>query len=183
MTTLDAVHDGILGVIRAQFPDLKTVEAYRLDRRSVQAPACLLEMTELEVDDTIDPGTGQLAVMARFEARFVIGFRQGGRNPALEVRKLAAAFAAFARLQRWGCPIGPAEVLGCWPDEFDPDQEQFECWRVEWQQVIHLGESVWRDDGTPPAEVLVAVAPEIGRQHEAQYQGVLVRGAQPGSDA
>ena len=168
VTTLDAVHVGIVNAIKAQFPTLQTVEAYRLDRKSMPTPACLIEMTEMDTAPEFDPGTEQLPVNARFEARFAISFRQGSNNPKLEVRKLAAAFAAFARLKRWGCPIGPAEVIGCYQDDFDPELDQFECWRVEWQQLILLGDTVWTDGGTVPVPVF-SWAPEIGAAHEPEY--------------
>nr|DAR96802.1 MAG TPA: tail completion protein [Caudoviricetes sp.] len=170
--TLDALHEAITGAIRAQFPDLATVEAYRQDRKNLPVPACLVELSEMEAGNDLDLGTEQLAVMARFEARLVIGFRQGGRNPGLEIRKLAAAVAAFVHQQRWGLPVGPADVLGAWPDDFDPNLEQYECWRIEWQQVIHLGESVWHDEGVTPEPVL-SWAPEIGAGHEADYEPVV----------
>lgn len=170
MITLDALHEGILGAIRQRFPQLATVEAYRQLRGTLPVPACLVELAELEATDELDPGTGQLAMMARFEARLVIGFRQGGLNPGLEIRKLTAALATFVHQQRWGLPVGAADVLGCWPDDFDPGLEQFECWRVEWQQVIHLGETAWpAESGTVP-QPLVAWAPEVGAQHEPTYQ-------------
>jgi hypothetical protein len=168
VTTLDAVHAGIVSAIRAQFPTLKTVEAYRLDRKNLPVPACLIEMTEMDAAPEIDPGTEQLAITARFEARFVIGFRQGGNNPKLEVRKLAASFAAFARLKRWGCPIGPAEVIGAYQDDFDPELDQFECWRVEWQQVIHLGDTVWKDEGEVPTPFF-SYTPMIGEGNAGHY--------------
>lgn len=169
VTTLDAVHSGIVAAIKAQFPDLKTVEAYRLDRKNLPVPACLVECTELDAAPEVDPGTEQLAVNARFEARFVIGFRQGGKNPKLEVRKLAAAFAAFALRKRWGCPIGPAEVIGAYQDDFDPELDQYECWRVEWQQVIHLGDTVWKDDGEVPTPFF-SWSPQIGEAHAPAYR-------------
>lgn len=169
VTTLDAVHTGIVSTIQANFPDLRLVEAYRLDRRTLPTPCCLVELTEMETFTDPDPGTGQLAVLARFEAKFVIGFRQGLKNPKLEVRKLAAAFAAFAKFQRWGCPIGPAEITGIYGDDFDPELDQFECWRVEWQQIIHLGDSVWNGEGVTPTEVYLGFAPEIGVPHVNDY--------------
>lgn len=168
VTTLDAVHAGIVSAIRAQFPTLKTVEAYRLDRKNLPVPACLIEMTEMDAAPEIDPGTEQLAITARFEARFVIGFRQGSNNPKLEVRKLAAA---FARLKRWGCPIGPAEVIGAYQDDFDPELDQFECWRVEWQQVIHLGDTVWKDEGEVPTPFF-SWSPQIGSAHADKYTDI-----------
>jgi hypothetical protein len=177
VTTLDAVHAGIVSTLQAQFPALH-VEAYRLDRKVLTVPACLIELSEMDAAPDVDPGTEQLAVMTRFEAKLVIGFRQGTNNPKLEIRKLAAAVAAFVRLQRWGCPIGPAEVIGAYPDDFDPELDQFECWRVEWRQIIHLGESVWADwnAGDPPGQVLVGYAPAIGADHEGDYTEL---GSQP----
>jgi len=116
-----------------------------------------------------DPATEQLAVLARFEARFVMSFKQGLKNPKLEVRKLASAFAVFAKFKRWGCPIGAAEVVGIFPDDFDAELDQFECFRVEWQQVIHLGETIWTDSGIIP-EPYYSWSPDIGIPNEPDYK-------------
>lgn len=173
-TTLDAVHSGIIDAINAKFPALATVEAYRLDRKSLRVPACLIELTSLDTFTEPDPGTEQLAVMAQFEAKFVISFKQGAANPKLEIRKLAASFAHFAKFQRWGCPIGPAEILGIYQDDFDPELDQFEVWRVEWQQIIHLGASVWEmPPDWIPTEVYLGFAPNIGPAHIDDYIGPL----------
>lgn len=167
--TLDAVHDAIVERIRSQFPALKTVQAYRLERKTLPTPACLIELMEMETgQDADDPGTEQLAVNARFEARLILGFKTP--QAKLEIRKLAAAVAAFARLNRWGCPIGPANVIGAWPDDFDPELDQYECWRVEWVQVIHLGTSIWTDHGLPVGEPVFSWAPKIGVGNEAYYR-------------
>ena len=72
-------------------------------------------------------------------------------------------------MQRWGLPVGAADVLGCRPDDFDPGLEQYECWRVEWQQVIHLGTSDWTSDGATPTDPAVSFVPAIGAEHEADY--------------
>ncbi len=167
--TLDQVHDGIVTTLAAQFPGLH-VEAYREDRKSLPIPACLIELSEMEADPATDPGTGQLSVIATFEAQLIMGFKQPGKNAKREVRKLAAAVAAFVRLKRWGCPIGPAEVVGAYKDDFDPELDQFECWRVEWRQVIHLGETVWKGGHPPPGEVLGSFVPLIGEPYEGEYQ-------------
>lgn len=169
--TLDQVHDAILASVRAQFPALATVEAYSLDRDHLQTPACLVEMTDMEASG-YDPGTGQLEVVATFEAQLLMSFRQPGMNPKREIRKLAGAFAVFARLQRWGVPVGPAEVVGAYPDDFDPELDKYEVWRVEWRQIIHLGESVWKADseGVTPSMVMASWAPQIGAEHEGVYE-------------
>lgn len=180
ITTLDAVHDGIIAAIAAQFPGLKTVDAYLLDRRNLPVPACLIELTEMDAVPDDDLGTGQLAVVARFEALLVIGFRQGCRNPKREIRNLAAKVAAFVRLQRWGQPVGAAEVIGAYPDDFGPELDQYECWRVEWTQYMMLGtDNAWADDneGAPPSQVLASFAPDIGSSNEGSYIDITGAGA------
>lgn len=169
--TLDQVHDGIVSTLAAQFPDAN-VEAYRMDRDTIPAPSILVELDEFE-DAELDPGTGQLAVMAMFTALVVMPFRApAGMNPKLEVRKLAAAVAAFARLQRWGCKIGPAMVTGAHPDDFHPELDQYEVWAVEWRQVIHLGETVWKGGNPPPTEVNSSFAPLVGAAYADAYNQV-----------
>lgn len=191
--TLDALHNAIGQAIANKFPTLATVESYRLDRKALPLPACLFELVEFETsDDAMDPGTEQLAVTARFEARFFIGFKTP--NAKVQIRKLAAAFAAFARLNRWGVPVGPAQVIGAYPDDFDPELDQFECWRVEWTQVVHLGEPLewdgsglagrpewsgglihgvnWDSDGTDgnPVGPVYSWVPKVGIGNEHYYR-------------
>lgn len=169
--TLDQITDGVVATLAAQFPGVH-VEAYRMDRKDLPVPTILVELDEFE-DADMDPGTGQLAVTAMFSALVVMHFRQpDDKNPKREVRNLAAAVAAFARLQRWGCPIGPATVTGAHPDDFHPELDQYEVWAVEWRQIVHLGETVWKGGNPPPDTVVASFAPMIGGDFETDYQQV-----------
>lgn len=168
---LDALHQAIIDAIAAQFPDLETVADYREDRREIPLPAALIELSDMEAVPDEDPGTGQLAVTARFDARLIIGFRTA--QAQREIRKMAAALGVLVHLNRWGLPVGPAEVLSLGPDEFSPELDQFVVWRVEWAQVVHLGQSVWTNEGTIPLTVLYSSVPDIGPPHEDDYRDVL----------
>lgn len=165
---LGVLHDAIVADIKAEFPSLVTVEFYREDRKDLPKPACLLELSELEALPDDDPGTEQLAVMAKFEAELVIGFRTPKAKQS--IRLLAAALAAWLRKRKWTnysgtspkLPTGAAEVIGAYQDDFnmmgrdgDKGLEQYEVWRVEWQQIIHLGKTVWTDEGVVPSDVFV----------------------------
>ncbi|CAG2144427.1 hypothetical protein LMG31506_03003 [Cupriavidus yeoncheonensis] len=175
MTTpldLGALFAAIITDVQAAFPDLQTVEFHRIERKGLATPALLLELTELEAQPDADPGTEQLAVTARFEAHVVMGFRTP--DVRTEVRRFAAAFAAWLRLRRWpGIRTDAAQVIGCYPDDFDPELDQFETWRIEWAQVLHLGTSVWTNDGTVPTTVLSSWSPAIGPGNEDQYTPVV----------
>lgn len=169
-TDVETVHTAIVNRLAAAFPTLNVI-AYDPARDKIDTPACHIEMEEMEGAHDADPGTGQLALRARFVARLIISFRQGTANPQLEVRKLAGSVAAFVHQQRWGLPITPAVVEGVYPDDFSPELDQFHIWQVEWNQIIHLGESVWDDDGlTAPDTVYIGHAPDIGP--DGDYQQV-----------
>jgi hypothetical protein len=173
---LDALHDAIVSDIKAAFPDLQTVEFYRTEERKggnagLPLPAMILDLTEFEATPEIDPGTDQLAVNARFEAEIIFGFRTP--NVKREIRKFSAAFAAWLRLKRWtGVRTGPAYVGSICRSDFNPELDQYEVWCVEWMQEIHLGDTVWTNDGTVPNQVLVGWSPNIGIGHESDYEQV-----------
>lgn len=165
---LATLHQAIVADIQAQFPQLVTVEFYREDRKELPKPACLLELTEMEALEDEDPGTEQLAVMAKFEAELVISFRE--QSAKRSIRLLAAALSAWLRKRRWNdpdnpgkkLPTGAVQVIGAYPDDFrtmggqrEGELPQFEVWRVEWQQIVHLGNTVWTDEGTTPSQVFV----------------------------
>lgn len=182
---LAVLHAAIVADIKAAFPDLRTVEFYREDRKTLPMPACLLEMVDLEAMLDDDPGTDQLSVMAQFEAELVIGFRTP--QAKLSIRMLAASLSAWLRNRKWTdytgtrpkLPTGAAQVIGAYQDDFnivgrdgDRGLPQYEVWRVEWQQMIHLGQTVWTDEGETPSDPMFSWSPEIGDGHEDDYQPV-----------
>lgn len=179
---LDKLNAAIVADIKAQFPAYRTVEFYDKVRKELKLPAILLELSEFDAAPEIDPGTEQLAVEGRFAARVVIDSLRvaAPANPKQEVRKAAAALAAWLRVRRWTnpddagkkLPTGPAEVIGASPDDFEPELDQMEVWRVEWRQVIHLGETIWKGEGVMPSEVFVGWNPDIGEGNEGDYQNV-----------
>jgi hypothetical protein len=173
---LDQLHQSILSKISTQFPDLQTVEDYSQSRLRFTTPACFVELTQLDAGDS-DPGTGQIQVAARFEAHLIISFRALDAKRA--IRKLAGAFSVFLHNQRWGLPVGPAQFVSASPDEItgrgtNPDQlDQYEVWSIEWEQQIHLGQSVWAGDSTLISEIYVGFDPEIGPDHQDDYREIL----------
>lgn len=177
-TDLEAMHQAITDVSAAAFPGVH-FEFYRQDRKNlplgngVDHPSAygLLSLMEFEPGDT-DPGTEQQALTARFEAEFVIKSLQAGAK--IKVRTLAGSFAAFLRKQsRWpGVLSGPAHVMGCFRDDFSPELDQYEVWRVEWSQEVFLGTGVWGATGELPQQVLFSFVPVVGVPFEPDYQDI-----------
>lgn len=171
---LGELHQAVLDRIAGEFPALQTVEDYRELRSELALPAVLVNLEDFEAVPESDPLTGQLAVMSRWRAQIVIGFRTDVAQR--EIRRLAAAIGLFIQGQRWGEAVAPAEVLLIAPDDFEPALDQFVVWSVEWQQIIHLGESVW-GGGEMPERVLVSWVPKVGIPHEGDY--VEIGGSDP----
>jgi hypothetical protein len=176
---LGDLHDAIVDRIAEAFPALQTVAAYREEdeRTQLMLPACLVELAEMEADPDEDPGTEQLAIWCRFEAQIIVGFRES--RAKVEVRKLAAALARFTLRNRWGLPVGPAQVAGCYRDDFDPQLDQFEVMRLEWRQLVHIGDSVWTGEGVTPTEIRYSWAPKIGLPFRDNYRTLEDGGAIP----
>lgn len=181
---LNILHAQIVADIRAQFPMLATVEFYRPERTQLAIPACLLSMTELEAAEDEDPGTEQIAVYAHFDAQLIVSFKQ--LNAKNSIRNLAGAMLAFLRKRKWSDPANPGKKLptgeclpvGAYEDDFasmmagqrDTPLDQFEIFRVEWRQLIHLGETVWTDEGVTPS--IVNVRGSVNTVPDGDYQEI-----------
>lgn len=166
---LSAALDSVVASLAAQFPELKTVAAEDESRTELAAPALLVEVTELEPDPDREPFTGQFPVLVHIEARVVIGYRTA--QARRQVMKLAGAVATFVHNNRLGVAWGHGVVLAVEPDEFAPQADQFDLWRIEWVHSADLGET-WFVDGDPVSEVYLSWAPDIGIPHEDDYEQV-----------
>lgn len=183
-TDLAALHQAIVDVSAAAFPGVH-FEFYREDRVNMpfgdgvgaNPPRAyvLMDLPEFETSDTPDPGTEQQAMLAKFTAEVVIKSLQA--DSRLRARILAAQFAAFLRKQLRFQPAdvlqGAIQVTGCYKDDFSPELDQFEVFRVDWQQVVWLGDGVWGPDPdmpTTPGQPLFSFVPLIGAPYEAEYQ-------------
>jgi hypothetical protein len=174
------MHQAIVSAASAAFPGVH-FEFYRADRVNLPfgdgttAPTAyvLMELREFDVGESIDPGTEQQAMMARFEAEVVM--KTLPTDARLGVRILAAAFAAFLRKTlRWpGVLNGPIMVHAVHKDDFSPELDQYEVWRVEWMQEVWLGVGTpWTDAFNypdVPHQVLLGFVPVVGIPNEPDY--------------
>jgi len=186
MIDLQDYYAAVVAAIQAQFPGFKTVEFDREDRdpRTLQVPACLLTITEFEDAADQDPGTEQWPTVARVEAQVILGFREPAVN--LAVRKAATSLAVWLRYRRFPdlndppktLPTGAAMVQGVFLDDFSPELDQFQVWRVEWLQHMDLGASVFAEEPGPTPTPFFSWSPLIGTGNEQHYRPGL-RGMAP----
>ena len=164
---LGAALDIVIATLAAEFDTFKTVAAEDEDRKKLAVPAIIVQMSELEPDPDKDPHTGQFPCLVRLEARIVLGHR----TPEVrrEVVKAAGAVAAFVHSNRLGVAWGAAKVIAVDPDEFAPQADSFDIWRVEWVHAADIGNNYFVDEGVTPTEILTSWAPETGPGNEGSY--------------
>ncbi|MEI4262791.1 hypothetical protein [Roseovarius sp. D0-M9] len=167
---LDALHDAVIAGIAAGMPAVASVQAYPVERTALDLPAILVDLEDMEAASERDPGTEQLAVLTRWRARLILGFRSADVHR--QVRKGAGQLGHLVHLNRWGMPVGPSRVTIIGPDPFDPDLDQYEVWVVEWEQVVHLGPSVWDCPLSVPTTVYLGWEPETGPENVGEYSQV-----------
>lgn len=165
---LTELHEAIKAQLAAAFPMFKLVDYYIDEHDELTAedmPALLFELTELETGEDHDPGTEQWATESRWEARVVLPYRTP--NARLQARVLAGNLSVFLhKRNRWqGQNGGEIKVIGAFRDDFSPELDRFEVWRVEWAQCLHLGESVFADEnaGDVPGDVQIRYGVESYR--------------------
>ena len=61
----------------------------------------------------------------------------------------------------------------------DPRSHRLDVDRVEWEQVVYVGENVWSGEGVPVTEVLYSWAPKIGVPFRDNYRTIEQGGAIP----
>jgi len=164
--------DTVIATLAAEFNTFKTVAAEDEDRKKLPVPAIIVQMSELEPDPDKDSHTGQFPCLVRLEARIIMGHR----TPKVrrEMVKAAGAVAAFIHSNRLGVPWSAAIVIAVDPDEFAPQAEKFDIWRIEWVHAADIGASYFVDEGVTPSRVLTARFPTIGPANEGDYEELAV---------
>ncbi|WP_265031291.1 MULTISPECIES: hypothetical protein [unclassified Wolbachia] len=135
------LHQKICTMLKEEIPAIQTCEVYPTIRREIIAPAVFVELSSLEQGK--DPGTEELALKARFEARVVVDSTV--ENASIIVRSLAAEVARVVNKNTWNVKnIAPGEFLSAEVDNFRPELDAYLVWLVEWTHELHLGKSIWK---------------------------------------
>ena len=145
------LHQTICTTLKREISAIQTCEVYLTIRKELLAPAVLVELSSLEKGS--DPGTGELALRVRFEARIVVDSTI--ENAPIIVRTLAAEVARVVNKNTWEKNVSPAEFLSAEPDGFRPELDAYLVWMVDWNHQLHLGKSVWEEGKIKPHTINV----------------------------
>ncbi|WP_264706148.1 hypothetical protein [Wolbachia endosymbiont (group A) of Ancistrocerus nigricornis] len=137
------LHQAICSTLKEEIPAIQTCEIYPSIRKELVAPAVFVELSGFKKGH--DPGTEELALKARFEARIVVDGTV--EYSLLVVRSLAAEVARVVNKNTWNVKnISPAEFLSAEPDGFRPELDAYLVWMVDWSHQLHLGKSIWTEN-------------------------------------
>lgn len=140
------LHQKICTTLKEEIPAIQTCEVYPAIRTTITAPAAFVELTSLEPGK--DPGTEELALKARFEARIVVDGTV--EDSQVVVRSLAAEVARVVNKNTWDVEnVSPGEFLSAGVDDFKPELDAYLVWMVEWVHEIHVGKSIFSGGVTP----------------------------------
>ncbi|MCA7010941.1 hypothetical protein [Wolbachia endosymbiont of Tribolium confusum] len=145
------LHNAICTTLKREISSIQTCEIYPAIRKELVAPALFVELVSLESGK--DPGTEELALKARFEARIVVDGTV--EDSSLVVRSLAAEVARVVNKNTWEKNVSPAEFLSAEPDGFRPELDAYLVWMVDWSHQLHLGKSVWEEGKIKPHTINV----------------------------
>ncbi|WP_174516946.1 hypothetical protein [Wolbachia endosymbiont of Cardiocondyla obscurior] len=145
------LHQAICSTLKEEIPDVQTCEIYPSIRKELLAPALFVELVSLESGK--DPGTEELALKARFEARIVVDGTV--EDSSLVVRSLAAEVARVVNKNTWEKNVSPAEFLSAEPDGFRPELDAYLVWMVDWNHQLHLGKSIWTENKIKPHTITI----------------------------
>ncbi|MFP3015665.1 MAG: hypothetical protein ACEY3B_05155 [Wolbachia sp.] len=149
------LHNAICTTLKEEISSIQTCEIYPLIRKELIAPAVFVELSSFEKGH--DPGTEELALGVRFEARIVIDSTI--ENAAIIVRTLAVEVARVVNKNTWNMEnVSPGEFISAEIDGFRPELDAYLVWLVEWFHEVHVGKSVW-STGIMPHVI------EIGEVH------------------
>ncbi|WP_143689641.1 hypothetical protein [Wolbachia endosymbiont of Nilaparvata lugens] len=149
---LKDLHDKICTTLKREIPAIQTCEVYPAIRKELVAPAVFIELSSLEQGK--DPGTEELALKARFEARIVVDSTI--ENAPLIVRTLAAEVAKVVNKNTWNIKnVSPGEFISAEIDGFRPELDAYLVWMVDWSHQLHLGKSIWTENKIKPHTIII----------------------------
>ncbi|WP_253303129.1 hypothetical protein [Wolbachia endosymbiont of Phyllotreta cruciferae] len=144
------LHQTICSTLKEEIPSIQTCEIYPSIRKELLAPALFVELVSLESGK--DPGTEELALKARFEARIVIDSTI--ENAPIIVRSLASEVAKVVNKNTWNVKnVSPGEFISGGGDDFRPELDAYLVWMVEWVHTIHVGRFIWKEGKFMPHKI------------------------------
>jgi hypothetical protein len=166
LNNIEELHAAVTAGMTAKLAGVPTVDYYPKIGRRITLPAVLIEISEFEPGT--DPGTGEAALIGRFQARAIVD--PNDPKAMIKVRDLAARIVVAIQGENWGLPVGLAQFVQAGEDGMKPELDSYLVWLVEWTHEFHLGELVWPYPDESGLVVMLGIDPETGLGNESKYR-------------
>ncbi|WP_017517043.1 hypothetical protein ACQCLI_12965 [Pseudomonas nitroreducens] len=163
--TLDAFYAAVEQHIAEHLAGAQRVRFWPRVGDALALPSVLLEIAEFEPGP--DPGTGEVALDCRCEARIVVAPEQ--QDATRQAAHLSTQLSILLRAQTWGLAVDPALFTSAEQDYSRPELDNYLVWRVEWTQTLYLGEEQWPWPDESGYTLMIGLDPETGPGNEPKY--------------
>ncbi len=151
-----------------QLPNVHYCGHYPSRMDAITVPAVLIELVELEPGT--DLGTEELVLVAHFEARVIM---QVNMSPEPIQALVLSVLQWLNDMNDTPDKVTKPNIKQALPDAFAPDTHAYQVWQIHWSQNLRMGPSVWEGEGIAPSQIWLGQSPDIGADHEPQYNNVV----------
>ena len=151
-----------------QLPNVHYCGHYPNRMDAITVPAVLIELVELEPG--MDLGTEELVLVAHFEARVIM---QVNVSPEPIQTLVLSVLQWLNDMNDTPTKVTKPNIKQALPDAFAPDTHAYQVWQIHWSQNLRMGQSVWEGEGIAPSQIWLGQSPDIGADHEPQYNNVV----------
>lgn len=157
--SLDQLYQAVEQHLSSHLPGVKTVRAWPNIRDRIALPAVFLELAEIEPG--VDIGTGETALVCKFEARIIVDPIQPLHQQ--QAVQLVTQLAVLLRAQTWGLEVEPAEFVQALQDWTQPALDGYTVWLVEWTQQVYVGPEEWPWPDQPAGSLLFGFNSDVNQ--------------------
>lgn len=151
MDSISTLHQTLLEGL-SQVTGINHCCDYPKRRDQIKLPALLLDLVEIE--PAKDPGTGELAITAHWEARLVTNDAQ---EESVTWNLVISTLVWLYNHSFADVNIGKADIKQATPDSFTPDLQGHRVWLIEWTHLVRIGDNIWDGEGVIPGELYVSI--------------------------
>ena len=151
-----------------QLPNVHYCGHYPNRMDAITVPAVLIDLVELEPGT--DLGTEELVLVAHFEARVIM---QSNVSPEPIQALVLSVLQWLNDMNDTPATVTKPNIKQALPDAFAPDTNAYQVWQIHWSQSLRMGPSVWEGEGIAPSQIWLGQSPNIGADHEPQYNNVV----------
>ena len=171
---LEQLNTALSEAIRSKFTFLDAVVDFDeiAHGGNIKDPAVYVDFED------IDPGQDDGTEREAFDVTISLYYIQGKHDSPVGVHAMAAALMRFIRRNTWGLNLVNESPVCLMPTGisssaagFADDKPGMTARAVTFTQTVYIGDDIW-NGGTFPTEVYLARSPEIGTDHENDYEAL-----------